>query len=388
MSDTKFVDGDGKPIVLIELHREKAGWKPFSVICQNDKHSNQYDFDWCEKPKVLCFHNSGSGPRGGNVTLYPFVSPENMPGRIWHDSSIKLVDHDGKELQDESLKALGYVRLKRRPENPFDGWGVEDESTEYCTICESRFLTNGLCTHIRWCDEACWYAGCGLSETSIRDSQASLYQLLQVCPPSFVDDAIKRMRKGAFECGLWEDDEELRCGEKWDYTTIDLSQLYDEHNGRQRYTDAVNWLCTLDKYSTEANALTLGWFWQFQRERWSNHCVIGNLTFIRSLDDTEMDRWLAIDPHSVELPPLRLRRTFKADCANDIQFMESPKGTVDVTLWAKKGNRSERSVNLSVAEVRVGKKEVELVFGRILERAGKHVSELPGYGICKLAEAR
>lgn len=374
-----MTDGNGKPIVLIELSREKAGWKPFNVICQDKKSQSQYDFDWCEKPKTLCYHESGGGPVSGAICIHAFAEPDTIKGKVWCDKSIKLVNDAGAELDDAALKAMGYERVAEWPFNPFDEADC-DESTEWCTICESRFPADELCAHVVYNDDG-YYDGCGSSETNIADVQRSMFQFLDVLPAEFIEGAIKEMQAKNFH--FFRAYGDLQSNVQW-RTEIDESQLLAEHEGSGRYSPAIDWLLSLDAESDLANALTMGWFWQHQRAQHGNRCVLGNLTFIVELEEIELARWLAIDPFAVrELPPLAVPRTFEHRSANDLAFIENPKGTTEVLLWPKGPKSFNFGLKLSVARCRVGKDMVELVFGRILERNGVHISKLEGYDLCK-----
>lgn len=376
-----LVDGDGKPIVFIEFHQEgKHGWKPHSVITQDGKRRTEFDFDWCAKDGILCSHESGGGPASGEVALHPFCEPENLPGLIWRDPEVvKLVGSDG-ELDTETLKKMGYRLSEMMPANPFDD-SVEGD-TEWCIVCDSRYPSDDTCDHIVWNEELGFDTGCGHAETQISEVQSSMFQLLAVLPPRFVDGAINELTGGGLRCH-GRHSGEFTCNVYW-RTSINMDALFREHEGARRYSPALTWLQSLNKESKLPNALTLGWLWQFKHSGSSCHTVDGGLPLCWHLDKAEMDEWLAIDPMDVRaLKDLILPRKFESQSANDQAFLRNPWGTTEVILWPKEGSLSEADVRLSVAQVTATDEQVRLVFGRITERNGKHVSSLPGYDLCE-----
>lgn len=111
---------------------EWRGEKPFDVWCATSPTwIETFDVEWCERDQLLYYHRSG----GGNYTL-----PDG---------------DDGLSNLPEGIKTL---------EQFIQRFGMVEEETLWCTICEDRFPKDGLCDHIWWdvLDE--WYTGPGYSE--------------------------------------------------------------------------------------------------------------------------------------------------------------------------------------------------------------------------------
>lgn len=382
---------NGKVCVVVYT-RAKAGWKPTSVTSIDDRYVSTFDFDWCEASQQLCYHES-SGGAGGKYELHPFIDAPKVRGKIWYDANVISLTHEGKPITDAEAKNLGYQVIKEPLDgNPFDD--ADESEVEYCTQCESYMPEEDRCGHL-FCDYdgGGWAYGCGSSEVDIGAAHRSLIQLLKVMPENVVD----AMRKSLLRRDLvvedrsrWSDDRHdltIRIGRRYVY--IDVDQLYRETDGEKRYWPGMAWLMSLDKSTREPMALTLGWIWQYQRESWNGRCVIGNITFIRHLDEAEMQEWQAIDPFAVEsIPPMLIKVPFEVTCANDSQFLKHPEGTSEVLLWPKDPGKDDRAIRLSVAKVHQGKlhdgtQAVELTFGRVLGKNGVELPGLPGYELCR-----
>ena len=381
MRPTKpLVDGGGLPIVFIEFSMTKSGYRPRYVVCQGDGKRAEYEFDWCEKPQVLCFNKVCSGAPGERVDVCGYAEPEKMPGLIWHAAGIKIESDDGP-VDAQGLEALGMRLSDAVPANPFeDAW--EDE-TEWCGVCGSHFPEERGCDHVQWNEELGFRAGCGSDELDIAEVQASLFSLLEVLPPRFVDGAIDQMMNhGGLNFRYSYGD--LTCDVFW-RTTINERKLFAEHEGVRRYTPAIYWLTSLDKESPLPNALTLGWLWQFKQATGRSHAWDGGLPLIWRLENEEMEKWMAIDPLVPgDLDMLEVRRKFKPQSANDSRFQQNPMGTREVIFWPKTGSIRELDLRLSVAQVYLTQDGcVRIVFGRVIEKSGKHISTLPGYDLCE-----
>ena len=385
-------DGE-KPdvIVLIEYSLTKHGWKPSSVISQSENGSPAYyDFDWCEHDQELCCHCSGGGGGGSDHELGEMVDAK-VRIKLWHDPERINLTHGGKPVTSAEARKLGYQILDAPLDgNPFDGASEESEVV-YCIQCKDHYNTEHTCRHLYYQEGAGWgYLGCGASEAGFAESQRSLFLLLDVLPPDAVAAMKHALMRGKFSCAPISefdggDTEIILAGKFRSYRRFGLriEELGREIEAEDRYWPGLAWLMSITPHTREAWALTLGWFYQWEREYWNSHCVLSNATFIRRLPSAELGDWLAIDPHDVSVLKERslvVNIPFKVTCANDAQFLEHPERTHGVILWPKDPGTDRRSLKLTVAKVKlISKKQIGIWFGRVLEHNGKHVSELEGY---------
>jgi len=160
--------------------------------------------------------------------------------------------------------------------------------------------------------------------------------------------------------------------------------LLEQRRGEERFWPAIAWLKSLDHKCRAALALTAGWVWMFERVGWRACQAISSHPFYRHLSSGQLNNWLALDPlnpHVLDECPMHMPLGFKNASANDRVFQEDPFACEEVTLWPpqKTMKTDRRELTLSVAEVKWGSprhKSVDLYFGAVINRNGKHVSEL------------
>ncbi len=365
---TPMQDIDGKPITVIEYHKTKSGWKPFSVIAG----STCYDFEFCQQDGVLAEHCSGFGGDIGKIhELAKFCDAPKLCAKIWYDHAQCKITYDGQPVSDKDARALGYqVIAVPLAGNPFDDPAVVEDDVEYCVQCGDYHPSESMCGHVLY-EEGCgWSLGCGASEVDFSETQASLYRLLRMLSKKEIRRIRDRVSGSKSPIG---------------WARGFLETFGNELRYEERYWPGIAWLASLDGPCRDARALTVGWLWMFERASWRACCILPEHQFIRHLSMPELKKWLAIDPLDPTVlhdKPLRVRLGFKARCANDIVFLASPEKCFEVTLWPpqKSGKCGLLGLTLSVAEVkRIGRNTVDIYFGAVIERNGQHVSEFDGY---------
>lgn len=358
---------EGEPITVIEYQKTKSGWKPHSVVCG----SSEFDVDWCQQDQALAYYESGSGA-DGTYELVRFRTAPKLGCKLWYDRErIKLM-HEGKPIADKEARQLGYqILCEPLDGNPFDDPAATEDNITYCTQCGDDHPEKQMCRHVQWQDGGCGYSlGCGAEDVDFNETQVSLYRLLRMLPPARIPKMRGDLLKGRSPVSDY-------CG--W------LSAFEAELNHEERYWPGIAWLYSLDSKCRDALALTIGWLWMFERAAWRACSVIPTYRFIRNLPMKELDGWLALDPlapRQLHARPLRVKLGFEARSANDTEFLKVPLKCKEITLWPPpdSGKCVELNLTLSVAEIRpAGRNAVELYFGAVIERNGKHVSELDGY---------
>lgn len=368
-------DGEQERIVAIEYHRAKAGWKPFSVVTDG---GCIFDFEWCEQDGVLAHHMSGCGSIWGKVyTVCKYCDAPKLCSKLWYDRScMTLKSNDEKPLNDKQVRAMG-IQVVKEPlgGNPFGDPDAVEGDVEYCNQCRSHHPSDDMCCHVQWQESGGgWFLGCGASDVDFGETQASLYRLLRSLPPKIVHgmlkDALSRVPP---------------IGGEFDRLNI----IDDQHRAGERFWPGIAWLRSLDKKCKEALALTAGWLWMFELAKWDACEIVPKHQFIWHMSIAKLDEWLAINPldlNELRDRPLRVRLGFKPQCANDFAFLKNPLACEEVTLWPPRNVKGkvvlEKSLTLSVAEVKwVGccQKAVDIYFGAVIERNGKHISEHDGY---------
>lgn len=159
---------EGEVIAAIEYRRvtRKQLLVPHAVYTVRPEHPNWlasiYDFDWCAKDEIVCYHNSGSGGNG------LFLSAFSEPGKIgqplwWNPEFLMAVGMYQKQLSRRTLKRWGY-KVVSEPLgllgtigiNPFGIDGLKDSKTEYCKHCRSYMPADSdadPCEHLIWSEE-------------------------------------------------------------------------------------------------------------------------------------------------------------------------------------------------------------------------------------------
>lgn len=118
-----------------------------------------YDFDWCAKAGIVCYHNSASGGEG--LFLSAFSKPGKIGVPIWCNPALmqtraspRVLKRWGYKLVSAPLGLFGTAEI-----NPFlMGWSQEVK-TEYCKGCRSfvPIESDDPCEHLTWDEEECGF---------------------------------------------------------------------------------------------------------------------------------------------------------------------------------------------------------------------------------------
>lgn len=376
-SENEMLGPNDEPITVIEYHRTKRGWKPFSVCTLG----SVFDFEWCQQDGVLAEHESGSGGNIGEVhDLGRFCAAPKLCAKLWYDHARCKLAHDKRPISDREARALGYQVI---PEplngNPFDDRDIVEDDTTYCVQCGDRHPDDSMCAHVVWEEGGNGYClGCGASEVDFNETQASLYRLLRMMAPKAIRELRGEVLNGRCPAVCVPGRSYPLQGQKL------LGHFSGELRAEERYWPGIAWLSSLDGPCRDARALTVGWLWMFERASWQACCYVPEHRFIRHLPMPRLKEWLALnpcDPHELHNRPLRQKLDFKPHCANDFAFLKDPERCHEVTLWPPRETDGSvicaNSLTLSVAQVkRVSAKAVDIFFGAVIERNGRHISEL------------
>lgn len=379
-------DRPGAPIAAIEYqHRGKLGWVPHSVEADGDT----YDFDYLDHDMEITWHNSGSGPFDKTYGVSAYCNAPKLCAKLWLAPGIKLI-HNKKEITAEEAVLLGYKIIKEPIErngetNPFE-YAIEAEGgTEWCTVCQSPFRDDHTCRHLQYEEGNGHTLGCGSGEVDIAQTQQSLYRLLRTLPQKSVAELHKSLSSGKYH--THHTDSMLGGDQKQHFhphgPCIFTEYLGEELNYEERYWPGIAWLQSLDLDAKDAIALTRGWLWAWKLSSWRNSCVLPLTTLYREVPAKQLSPWLALDPASpsdLEEKPFRIGLNFKTNTRNCIDFKKNPKGCEEITLHNGGTGANYHSITFSVADVKfVARNLVDIYFGRVLEKNGKHISELPDY---------
>lgn len=369
-------------ILAIYYYQEDKQWIPHAVITN----TSHYDFTLCVEGELV-YHNSGSGSYEGKLELYKHDDAPNLTCKIWYDHKRAHLSHEKQPLADTEAGNLGYQIIPSPiGGNPFDLPNAQEDEAGivYCSQCKGYHPESSACRHIKHEEGNGMTLGCGASELDFAETQTSLYRLLQLLSP----DAIEILKKNLsspdfytqFSDSMLGGDCNLKVGPHW--LDIYCEPLGQQRNYDSRFWPGIAWLHSLDAKCKEAIALTQGWIWMWQEQGWKTCSTVPKHDFIYHMPRKKMQEWLALDPQDFSVlhdKPLRVKRNFKADCANDHLFQEHPEKCNEVLIWPDDG-KLDIDLTLSVAGVElIGKTAVDLYFGSIIKRNGKHISELDEY---------
>jgi hypothetical protein len=206
---------------VVEYIRVGNAWRPHSIITDR----GVWDACWSRRSGGLLVHESSNcGIYADRAHSISKLAPNQSPWRIWVADGVPLTRFvlkrgaplgEGRErpvTTDAALRRLGWIRLTKRPADPFKDAMIVDGHIEYCTVCEDYMDDMDLCEHLVWSDEACQPVGVGAvdsMEGTMPESFVALCTRLGVDGTQRLHDVLS-LRTGWSRDDVWDTIYDLR----------------------------------------------------------------------------------------------------------------------------------------------------------------------------------
>lgn len=398
--------GDPEPIIAVLYEKHENRWRVDYVVTP----ITDYGFTHCVEGQEYYSSHTGNIDylkESKTLDLPKWEWPEGTPPapmKLWvHPGYISAISNQPAhcEIIKNPLKLRSYGDFF----NPINSASNEDSEghPEYCTICKGYWPSDDHCCHLRYQEGAGMTLGCGSPEVDVDEAKQSVFDLLDILPPSRVRHLYDMFRAGSFDLHCradWPTRIEFQAGfgrkigkgkkepaYHWPWE-VDDDSLEEEPDTEGRYWPGLAWLASLTKGDECQGpmSLTLGWFWEYLHASHNAGCVLPLRTLHLELTPKEFEKWFRLDPNQPKLlHDYRLtwrKSALKSNrSANTLRFQRDPEGTLKVSLSCRR-KQDYRRLTLRLHTVEQNAKDYRFQFSRILDHNGKHPSTLPGYTLC------
>lgn len=216
---------------------------------------NDYDFNPVENNGMNYYHASGSGLHKNTMDVGQLVDTTDKC-IIWHHPSIKLVDHEGKELEEYDLSRRGYRTVKELP-NPFDD--ACEGKTRYCCVTKQNWTDDQPSPYMVYMEKIGDFGGTGAGDDYYgrENSREHLTEFVRFLGPKKADLLQNMLGKihGEWQIQIEnsrnEFEYEIQLGH-WNNFPLEDQIKIDLKNEKNviEFEPAFAWLTTLDSEKT------------------------------------------------------------------------------------------------------------------------------------------
>jgi len=211
---------------------------PHSVlVCSGREHAGEQtmDVNWTQFYEQGYYHESGSGPWEGTFT----IGQLNGTAEVWVADGMRLVDYEGKPVEDPSAWGWTVLDAEKRGARTWDEfeekYGLVWGDGRWCNVCAGWTPDDEQCQHVGWHDYWGDYCGAGAVDTAYDwqahredletyfrenpDSIAKVLAALQARDHSAVQAAVNAMDEVAE--GRWDEDDAAQTVYYWLWSLAD-----------------------------------------------------------------------------------------------------------------------------------------------------------------------